>query len=184
MRAAVAGFGMAATLASCAAPQPMRLAQFEATLAARDSATAALSQWCAARQIATPARIRAAPIHGGTAPAPSAELRALLAVQPQEPLGFRRVALRCGELVLSKATNWYVASRLTPAMNEALARTDAPFGTVAAPLHFTRQPLASTAGRAAYCPAGTVLSHRARLMLPDGAPLALVEECYTRAILR
>ena len=66
-------------------------------------------------------------------------------------------------------------------MNTTLAQTDTPFGTVVAPLHFTRERLAARRGRMAECPAGTVLSHRAVLRRPDGLAISLVVECYTRA---
>ena len=49
------------------------------------------------------------------------------------------------------------------------------------PLGFRRERLAAQRGRASDCPPGTVLSHRALLRLPDGHPLSLVTECYTRA---
>jgi hypothetical protein len=99
-------------------------------------------------------------------------------------VGYRHVRLSCGPVVLSEAHNWYLPSRLTPAMNTALATSDTPFGKVAAPLHFTRLALDARRGRAPSCPANTVLSHRALLRLPDGRPLALVVECYTAANLR
>jgi hypothetical protein len=167
---------LALLLAGCASPH---LAEFERALAARDSATAALGEWCRARSIADPPVIRAAQV--GIAPLPSAEVRRLLGVAPGEPLASRHVRLACGSAVLSEADNWYVAARLTPAMNAALATTDTPFGQVAAPLGFRRERLWQKRGRAGNCPAGTVLSHRALLRLPDGAPLSLVTECYTRA---
>ncbi len=66
-------------------------------------------------------------------------------------------------------------------MNELLASSQTPFGKVAAALNFSRERLASLRGPGFGCPAGTIVSHRARLRLPDGKPLALVVECYTRA---
>lgn len=165
-----------ALLSACATP---RLAEFERTLAAQDSATAALSQWCQARRIADPPTIRAEQI--GTKPQPSPEVRRLLGVSDGELLAFRHVRLTCGVAVLSEADNWYVPSRLTPAMNTALATTQTPFGRIVAPLGFTRERLSAARGRAKDCPKGTVLSHRARLVLPDGRPISLVTECYTRA---
>ena len=96
-------------------------------------------------------------------------------------LGYRHVRLACGTNVLSEAHNWYVPGRLTPAMNAALAATTIPFGKVAAPLGFRRERLDSKRGARPECPRGTILSHRALLRLPDGRPLALLVECYTRA---
>ena len=156
------------------------LSSFEHTLAARDSATAALGDWCAARRIADPPVIAAHPVVGDSRSEPD-DIRALLAISLDTPLGYRHVRLTCGDTVLSEAHNWYVLSRLTPAMNETLATTDTPFGKVAATLRFSRERLSARRGAAEGCPAGTFLSHRARLRLADGTPLALVVECYTAA---
>ncbi|NKJ43208.1 hypothetical protein FHW94_002692 [Novosphingobium sp. SG720] len=163
-------------LAGCV---PSRLPALEATLAAQPSATAALAQWCNTQGLADPATIRAAADRTPRAAPPA--VRSALGVAVGEPLGFRHVRLSCGGVVLSDAQNWFVPARLTPAMNDTLAHTDTPFGTVVAPLQFTRQRLAARRGRMAECPAGTVLSHRAVLRRPDGAAISLVVECYTRA---
>ena len=152
-------------------------------MAAQDSATAALGDWCARQSIAMPPVIRAERI-GAAKDAPPARVRALLAVTPGEPLALRHVRLSCGGVVLSEAWNWYVPARLPEAMNARLDGSDTPFGTVIAPLGFTRQRLASRRGVMAGCPAGTILSHRAVLRLPDGRPVSLLTECYTRANLR
>ncbi len=165
-----------ALLTGCTTPH---LAEFERRLAAQDSATAALGDWCKSRAIAEPPVIRAEQI--GAAPRPSAEVRRLLGVAESEPLAYRHVRLACGTAVLSEADNWYVPARLTPEMNRTLATTQTPFGRVVAPLNFRRERLSSERGRAKNCPVGTVLSHRAMLRLPDGAGLSLVTECYTRA---
>ena len=61
---------------------------------------------------------------------------------------------------------------------------DAMDSKAVAALKFTRERLGERKGASFGCPAGTVLSHRARLVLPGGQPLALVVECYTRANLR
>jgi hypothetical protein len=177
--AAVAALGACASIP----PGPRGLPEFEATLAADDSATAALGQWCARRRIADPATISAAPAGGVAAPTP-ADARTLLGQAATQPLGYRHVRLSCGGTVLSEAHNWYLPQRLTPAMNTALDTTDTPFGKVAGPLHFTRERLSSRRGRGSGCPAGTILTHRALLRLPDGRALALVVECYTPANLK
>ncbi len=88
--------------------------------------------------------------------------------------------LSCGGKVLSIAHNWYVPARLTPEMNRILDSTDTPFGRVAASLRFTRQPLADSRARLPECPPGTILAHRARVLLAGGQPLSLLVECYTR----
>ena len=171
---------LALGLTACSSP---RLPQFERILASQPSATAALGQWCAARRIADPATIAARPVRGEDAAEPG-DLHQLLALPADRPAGYRHVRLSCGGAVLSQAHNWFVPERLTPRMNAALASTDTPFGTIAAPLRFTRERLESRRGRASICPRGTALSHRALLRLPDGQPLALVVECYTSANLR
>lgn len=171
---------VSAALSGCA--QGPQLARFEAMLAAHDSATRALEQWCQARGIANPALIIARPITGHDAP-PPAGLHQNLGVGEEEPLGYRHVALTCGDLVLSQAHNWYVPARIPPAMNTALTSTATPFGKVVAPLKFTRERLSSIHGAPAPCPADTVLAHTALLRLPDGSALAQLVECYTPAIL-
>lgn len=174
-----------AALAACAllAGCTSSLSQFEGTLAAQDSATAALGQWCARRALAAPATIRATPNPGDPLPATPA-IRALLGVSAAEPVAYRNVRLSCGSHVLSNAHNWYVPARLTPEMNRLLTTSDTPFGTVVASLGFRRERLAARRGAAAECPPGTVLSHTAVLRLPDGQPISQVVECYTEANLR
>lgn len=157
-----------------------RLARLETALDARDSATATLAQWCERRHFADPPRIVARPVAGAVATEP-ADARRLLDIAPAAQLGFRHVELACGSRVLSVARNWYVPARLTPDMNDTLAHSQVPFGKVAAPLGYRREPLVSRRGAADGCPAGTVLTHRAMLRLPDGHPLALLVECYQRA---
>lgn len=167
---------LAALLAAQATPNAL-----ETTLAAQDSATAALGQWCAARHL-EPATVTAALVKGEDA-LPPPDLDTTLALPEAGEPGYRHVRLSCGGRVLSEAHNWYVPQRLTPAMNAALAATDTPFGKVAAPLGFRRERLGTVHGAAPGCPRDTVLSHRALLRLPNGAPLALVVECYTPAAL-
>lgn len=171
----------ALALTACAAPPPDLLDRFEATLAAQDSATAALGAWCEQRRIASPPLITATVLLGEMRINPP-DLAAVL--QTTALPGYRHVRLSCGGRVLSEAHNWYVPARLTPAMNTALATSNVPFGKVAAPLRYTRQRLSSQRGAGPGCPASTILTHRALLRLPDGAPLALVTECYTPANLR
>ncbi|MEO5598416.1 MAG: hypothetical protein ABIQ66_07330 [Novosphingobium sp.] len=167
-------------LPGCAAPHVEMLPRFEATLAAQDSATAALGQWCAERGLAAAPTISATLVHGADA-TPPPDLRTRLDVTATEPLAYRHVRLSCGKAVLSEAHNWYVPGRLTTDMNAALADSDTPFGKVVAPLHFRREPLATQPGRALPCPRGTISTHRALLRLPSRQPISLVVECYTRA---
>lgn len=164
-------------LAACTTPG---LGEFEKTLAANDSATVALGQWCERRQLAAAPVIRAVADREAVAP-PSAAVRQLLGVAPGERVAYRHVRLACGDHVLSVAHNWYVPARLTPAMNQTLATTDTPFGKVVTPLGFRRERLEEKRGALPDCPRGTVLSHEAALKLPDGRAFSVVIECYTRA---
>ncbi|MBB3940663.1 hypothetical protein GGR39_002320 [Novosphingobium fluoreni] len=159
------------------------MSAFEATLARDASATRALENWCDARHIANPARVTAErlPMTTGTTPR---FVRRALGLKPQQLIGSRKVRLSCGAIPLSIAWNWYDPARLTPAMRAALQDTDTPFGKVVAPLGFRRLALATQAGRVSPCPARTISTHRARLDLPGGTPLAYVIECYTAANLK
>lgn len=168
-------------LTGCAAQA--RLSDLEAVLASRDSATLALEEWCARRAIADPATIRAVPLDASPAPLP-ADGRAWLGTAPDETIAYRHVALACGDTVLSVAHNWYRPGKLTAAMNDELGGSESSFGKVVAPLGYRRERLESAPGAGAGCPVDTVLTHRALLRLPDGAPLALLVECYTDANLR
>ena len=67
-----------------------------ADLLAHDSATLTLERWCADHRLADPALIVAERVHDVDKPA-TAEVRAALDVKPDEPLGYRRVRLKCGD---------------------------------------------------------------------------------------
>lgn len=172
-------------LAGCAHnPETQGLAAaFEANLANHASATQALQQWCEARGIAPGATIRVEFVSGADLAQP-ADLRQVLGVGPDEALGYRHVQLVCGKTVLSDAHNWFVPARLTAEMNRQLAETQIPFGRIAASLNFTREPLSAARHGEPGCPEGVISTHRARLVLPDGRPLAYVQECYTSANIR
>ena len=162
--------------------QPARptLEEFEAVLARHDSATRALEEWCALRGMADPARIAAQSLAPAADGVPDA-VREALRPGPGEKVALRNVRLVCGDAVLSVAWNWYVPGRLTAAMNAALQGTDTPFGKVVSPLGFRRRSLATLRGPDGNCPADTVSTHRAMLILPDDRPLAYLVECYTAA---
>ena len=180
MRRLIALALLAGLTAACAAPRKAPLRQFAATLAAHDSATAALETWCERRQIARPAEVTAT-VLDLPPPREPTDARQLLGVAPQTPLAFRHVRLSCGGADLSFARNWYVPERLTPAMNQALETSRVPFGKVAAPLRYRRERLGTLGRGSPGCPGHTILGHRALLRLPDGQPLALLVECYTGA---
>jgi chorismate-pyruvate lyase len=176
------------------------LESLNADLLSHDSATLTLERWCADHRLADPARIVAERVTDVLKPA-TADVRAALDVKPDEPLGYRRVKLKCGERVLSEADNWYVPTRLSPEMNKVLGTTDTPFGKAVAALHFRRHTLsvellwsplpkgwemgaASTGGGAgALAVPEHVLEHRAVLSLPDGEPFSEVVETYTGEML-
>jgi hypothetical protein len=171
-----------------------------ADLLAHDSATLTIERWCADHRLADPARIVAERVSDAVKPA-SAEVRAALDVKAEEPLGYRRVRLKCGDHVLSEADNWYVPARLTPAMNHVLETTDTPFGKAVAALHFRRHTLSADVlwrplpkgwemgATLAPKEAGAltipdhVLEHRAVLSTPDGEPFSEVAETYTSEVL-
>lgn len=183
-RAAVA---MIAMLASGCVDSPLQdqfpttLAAFRATLAAHDSATVALTEWCGRRGIIDPPHIQAVPIDDAQALPATPAIRAALGVGDDETVRVRHVQLTCGAVVLSDARNWYVPARLTGAMNIALDTTRVPFGTVVAPLDLHRQPLPPGTPEPASCPADTIQHTTAVLRNNAGAAYSLVSECYTRA---
>lgn len=171
------GLIAAASLAGCA---PSHLHRFQQALRTRDSATAALTDWCRAQGIAQGGEIRA--IVDRTAfESPDAETRTLLGLAPGDAVGFRHVRLACNGVVLSEAKNWYVPARLSPDMNRVLETSDTPFGRVVASLGFHRIRISEHAGGWPGCPQDTVLSHRGLLRLADGTAISLVIECYTKA---
>ncbi len=170
-----------------------------AELLSHPSATLTLDRWCAAHRLAEKPTIVADRMRGQDKPA-SPEIRALLKVDADAPVNYRRVRLTCGDKVLSEADNWYLPALLTPAMNATLETTDTSFGRVVKPLDFRRttlgarllwQPLPEGWAMGAPLPpaAGTlaippfVLEHRAVLTLPDGTPFSALVESYTRETL-
>ncbi len=159
------------------------LDRFERALAQEDSATQALARWCGAQGMAGEPTIRATRVADTVRTIPD-EVRNRLGVSASEPLGYRHVRLMCGNRVLSQARNWYVPARLPPALNQALATGEQPFGAVIAPLGFRRERLDSQRGAGAGCPAATILTNRALIRLPNGEPLALVIECYQPGVLQ
>lgn len=176
------------------------LQSLNADLLSHDSATLTLDRWCAAHQLASPARIVAQRVHD-VDKAPTAEQRQLLRVSATEPIRYRRVKLTCGSHVLSEADNWYVPARLTPAMNQVLDTTDTAFGRAVMALDFRRRTLSaallwaplpsgwemgapvSVAADAPLAIPHGVIEHRAVLTLPDGTPFSTVVETYTGEVL-
>ncbi|HEY3622557.1 MAG TPA: hypothetical protein VGL12_09225 [Roseiarcus sp.] len=214
LRALAAAFLLLLTTATASAAKPApwpdnfvgrleALALIEtlnADLLAHDSATLTLERWCGDHRLADPARIVAERVSDAVKPA-RAEVRAALDVKPDEPLGYRRVRLKCGDHVLSEADNWYVPARLTPEMNHVLETTDTPFGKAVAALHFRRHTLsadllwrplpkgwemgaaATQDDKGSLAIPDHVLEHRAVLSTPDGEPFSEVVETYTSEVL-
>jgi hypothetical protein len=212
-RLAVAAVALMLRMAEASAAEPARwpdsfvarlealalIESLNADLLSHDSATLTLEHWCADHRLADPALIVATRVRDVAKPA-TAALRAALDVTLGEPLGYRRVKLKCGDHVLSEADNWYVPARLTPDMNHVLETTDTPFGKAVAALHFRRHTLSAEllwwplpkgwemgvtpeATAAALAVPEHVLEHRAVLSLPDGEPFSEVVETYTGEVL-
>jgi hypothetical protein len=165
---------------SGAMAQPGRQAgidRLQRDLLAAPGATLFLTGRCADLHLAEPAVVRAK-----TVPTPdgaAADVRALLKVDAAERVAHRHVRLTCGGHVLSEADNWYVPSRLSPAMNAALDTSDTPFGTVVRPLDFHRRTVETTRPSAG----ATVLRVTAVLLTPDETPISLVVENYQADLL-
>ena len=143
------------------------LQTLNADLLSHDSATLTLERWCAAHRLAEPARVVARRVLDASKPIPP-ELRAALALGPDEPLAYRRVQLVCGIHVLSEADNWYVPGRLTAQMNRQLDETDLPFGKVVKPLGLQRHTVSAQLLWSPL-PSGWEMSARS----DDGTPLRL-----------
>ena len=177
------------------------LQTLNADLLSHDSATLTLERWCADHRLADPPRIVARRVRDVSKPVPD-DLRALLKVGPEEPIGYRRVQLMCGTHVFSEADNWYVPGRLTSDMNQRLNTTDEPFGKVVQPLHFQRRTLsaellwsplppgwemrgaqaAAAVDRTFVRIPDAVLRHRAVLVDAAQQPFSTVVETYTNQL--
>lgn len=177
------------------------LETLDADLLSHDSATLTLEHWCATHRLAMPATVTAAHVIDAEK-VPTPEQREQLRVSATEKIGYRRVKLSCGSVLLSEAENWYVPSRLSPEMNRILETTDTPFGKVALPLKFQRHTVKSTMlwsplpenwemspipihahADALHIPQ-SLLQHTAVLTLPDGTPISEVIETYKNGLLR
>jgi chorismate-pyruvate lyase len=139
----------------------------EADLRAGPTATAMLE-----RRSGLPVRARVI----ATASPPGAAPREITG---EGPIAYRRVQLVAGEAVLSDADNWYLPARLTPAMRDALAETDIPFGAVIAPLGPRRELLSM----ARVTEGPHALEVHALVRAADGTLLAEVVEHYARELL-
>jgi hypothetical protein len=170
-----------------------------ADLLASHSATLTLTDWCASHHLSDAPKIVARLQPDATKPISAAQRRDLN-IGPDEPVIYRRVDLACGTHVLSQADNWYVPSRLTPAMNAALTSSNTPFGLVIRPLHPQRHTLGVTffwhplpqdwelhappmdkANAGALDVPPFLFQHRAIVSDAEDRPVSEVVETYTRA---
>ncbi|MCB8875526.1 hypothetical protein [Acidisoma silvae] len=167
-----------------------RLDRLQQALRQEPSATLVLTRWCADYHLAPVPKIVAQRVEGPPKDPPES-VRHNLRLAPGEAVGYRRVQLFCGDLVLSDADNWYLPDRLTPAMNGLLDHTDTPFGLAVRSLHFRRQtisseklwyPAADPSGGSFAIP-DHVLRNVGLLTTPDGQPISQVIENYTGAVL-
>lgn len=176
------------------------LQTLNADLLSHDSATLTLERWCGAHGMASPAKVIARRVRGQDKPLP-ASMRMVLQIGDAEPVKYRRVQLMCGSHMLSEADNWYVPSRLTPAMNRLLESSDTPFGKAVKDLHFRRRTLsaellwsplpagwemrgslATGTGTALSVPPH-VIQHRAVLFDANQQPFSALIETYTDQVL-
>jgi chorismate-pyruvate lyase len=176
------------------------LETLNANLLASNSATKTLEAWCGAHHMAAQAKLHARLRRDVQKPI-TPEQRARLNIGPNEPVIYRRVDLACGDHVLSQADNWYVPSRLKPAMEKALETSDIPFGRAIQDLHPHRQtfgvsllwhplpdgwelapPPADHTGAGLSIPP-VLFEHHAVVYSSDGQPISEVDEHYTSEIL-
>ena len=158
----------------------------QARILSAHSATAVLEAWCAERGLSADPHLVARRVPGADKLL-SAVQRQRLGLSPDEPVRYRRVRLACGAHVLSEADNWYVPSRLTPAMNAALDATDAPFGRVVRALEPTRRNVAIRPLRTPEAPEPgpeePLFEVDAVLATGAGLPFCEVAETYLGAVL-
>ncbi|MET0364702.1 MAG: hypothetical protein ABW169_08605 [Sphingobium sp.] len=179
-----------------------QLQTLNADLLSHDSATLTLDRWCARHHLGDNGKVVADRVRGESKDPPAA-VRQQLQTDPDEPIAYRRVTLRCGAHEVSEADNWYVPSRLTPDMNDKLETTDTPFGRVVQPLGFQRHtvsakllwsplpedwdtgvplpPRAKPHGRLSI--PDKLIEHQALLTRADGKPFSYVIETYGSAVL-
>lgn len=177
------------------------LETLNADLLSHASATLTLERWCSVHRMAAEARVTARVIRGQDKPI-SPEDRQRLGLAEGEPVRYRRVQLHCGGRLLSEADNWYAPNRLTPEMNRLLDETDTPFGRVIKDLNFRRETLSATL---LWSPLPELwemqpppaplkdapplqipqhlLRHRAVLYSGAHAPISVLTETYTKAVL-
>jgi chorismate-pyruvate lyase len=178
------------------------LQSLNAEILAASSATRTLEQWCGDHHMAAVPQIVAVRLPD-VRKEPSSEQLQRLGVRDPSELQYRRVELRCGAHVLSKADNWYVPARLTPEINALLETTDTPFGkavqslrpyrrTVAVTQLWTPLPRGWEQQQRPRCPwhrrrtlaiPNDVFEHRAVLYTAEHLPFSEVVETYQGEVL-
>lgn len=180
--------------------------KLRAELNATDSATLFLEGWCSRYGLGSPAKIVAQRM-AGEVPLSAQQRQELEISDPQEPVIYRRVALACGDTVLSEADNWYLPRRLTPEINMVLTETNTPFGRAIQSLGPSRRTLSSiltwralprewelmstsqltaevaTAPLVTYDPANALFENRAIVLRRDGTPVSEVRETYKMSLI-
>ena len=142
---------------------------FNTRLLSANSATAVLEEWCgspiAAYRVAKPIT----PL--------TFEQKKRLQVDDGSRIAYRCVDLSCGDVVLSRAENWYRPDLLTDRMLHILEETDTTFGRVIRSLNPRRTNISVSS-----LSSPGVVEHQALLTI-DGRPLCEVRERYTEALL-
>lgn len=159
-----------------------RIDQFAANLDQYATTSEALTQWCGKEKIVNDPQVKAEIVEGGIEP--PASIRRLLGVRPDVRLSYRHMHLTCHGKVLADGHVWYAPGLLTPEMLQQYSATDQPFDRVSRAMNFTRDVIITVPGANEGCPQLTVYTRRWLLRLPDGRPLALHLECFTRANLK
>lgn len=169
---------------------------------AGSSATKTLENWCGEHRMADDPHIVAVRV-ADVRKEPSADQLQRLGVREASEVRYRRVELRCGAHILSKADNWYVPARLTAEMNALLETTDTPFGKAVQALRPYRRTIAVTQlwtplprgweqqqrlrcrwrRRRALAIPQDVFEHRAVLYTADHQPFSEVVETYQSEVL-
>jgi len=152
---------------------------------AAPSATAALQAWCTERTLGTD-RISARLLDGTLLEAPPPALLGALDGTQGERVLARKVALCCGELMLSIARIWYLADRLPAPIADQLVQSTVPFGYAVAPLCPQRRTISTKIYASIDAPdiePDTVVEHQAVVAAGSGTILAVVQERYQRALL-
>jgi len=169
-----------------------RMQALNGAILGANSATAVLEAWCREHALAPAPKIVALRLKGEVK-TPSPQTMERLKVSDASELKYRRVELRCGEVTLSRADNWFVPARLTAQMNATLEDTDTPFGKVVAPLVPMRRTISS---QLLWFPLDThdralplripddVFRHEAVLYTREMLPFSEVHEAYQGAALR